>query len=109
MGHPKPMHCLSLAYTAEPRARGQAQKKHLFTMKLNLTTRTSTCPKGYCSRRELACYYFPHDTPKVAVDRLRYHITHDTQLQTELLKAGYLPGIRYFSPRILRVLANSFE
>ena len=45
----------------------------------------------------------------MAVDRLRYHITHDTQLQTELLKAGYLPGIRYFSPRILRVLANSFE
>ena len=64
---------------------------------------TRKLPEGWVYRRELAMSYFPDTKDRVAVARLTRWIMTDPQFHEELVRKGYRPGIRTFSPRIMRV------
>ena len=46
---------------------------------------------------------FETENAKVAVARMNRWINSDPQLKTELLRHGYRPRQRFFSPRVMRV------
>ena len=56
------------------------------------------------SRRKVACQIFPDNNPRQAVNRLTCWIQQDPILLARLLKQGYRPYMRVFSPNIQRVL-----
>lgn len=56
------------------------------------------------SRREVALKRFPHCSPRNAVRRMTYIIKTDPYVRKLLFNSGYMPGSRYFSPKIANLI-----
>ena len=66
--------------------------------------KTEPTPLIALSRREVASQIFPDFSPRAAVSTLTRWIQQDPILLARLLKQGYRPYMRVFSPNIQRVL-----
>ncbi len=58
------------------------------------------------SKKELALIYFPDSMPRTAVNHLMAIIRHNDMLWDELLRIGYRPNTKTFTPRQVRAIID---